>query len=62
MSIFEDLEPSAGQPKKPKDLSGLSIGELADYIARLQSEIQRAEETIAAKRRAAEGAASVFKR
>ena len=61
MSFFDDLEPRAQKPK-PKDLSGMSIAELGDYVAELRAEIARAEEAIAAKRRAAEGAQSIFKR
>lgn len=60
MSFFDDPEPRARKPK-PKDLSGMSIAELGDYVAELRAEIARAEEAIAAKRRAAEGAQSIFK-
>jgi uncharacterized small protein (DUF1192 family) len=45
---FEDLEPRK-QPVKPRDLAPWSIGELNDYIARLESEIARARAAIAAK-------------
>ncbi|HEV7369338.1 DUF1192 domain-containing protein [Arenibaculum sp.] len=60
MSFFDDPEPRTQKPK-PKDLSGMSIAELGDYVAALRAEITRAEEAVAAKRRAAEGAQSVFK-
>jgi uncharacterized small protein (DUF1192 family) len=62
MSFFEEPEPKPSRPGLPRDLSRLSIGELGDYIAELQSEIRRAEEAIAAKRRAAEGAEGLFRR
>ncbi len=39
---FEDLEPK-NKIVKPKDLSGWGVGELKDYIARLQAEIARAQ-------------------
>ena len=58
---IDDLEPR--QPaKKPEDLSGLSIEELKDYIALLQSEISRAETMIAAKEKHRAGVQGLFKR
>lgn len=62
MSFFDEPEPKPGRPGPPRDLSRLSIGELGDYIAELQAEIRRAEEAIAAKRRAVEGAEGLFRR
>ncbi|MBM3620147.1 MAG: DUF1192 domain-containing protein [Alphaproteobacteria bacterium] len=57
----EDLEPRNRKPK-PKDLSGLSIEELRDYIADMKAEIARAEETIKAKQSHASAAALFFKK
>lgn len=62
MSFIDEPDPRPRQPGLPRDLSRLSIGELGDYIAELQAEIRRAEEAIAAKRHAAEGAEGLFRR
>jgi uncharacterized small protein (DUF1192 family) len=58
---FEDLEPQK-KAKKPTDLSSWSIEELTDYIAALEAEIGRAQETIAARKKHMSGAESLFKR
>ena len=58
---LEDLEPK-GKPAKPKDLSGWSVDDLRDYIARLQDEIKRAEAVIAGKQAHLKGAEALFKR
>jgi uncharacterized small protein (DUF1192 family) len=58
---LEDLEPRKRQIK-PKDLSGFSIEELGEYIQRLQAEIARAEQAIAAKQAHRGGAEALFKR
>ena len=58
---LEDLEPRKRQTK-PKDLSGFSIEELGEYVERLKAEIQRAEQTMAAKRAHRGGADALFKR
>ena len=47
---------------KPKDLDGMAIAELQDYIAALEGEIARARAKIAAKEAHRAGAASLFKR
>ncbi|MBI1245601.1 MAG: DUF1192 family protein [Alphaproteobacteria bacterium] len=57
---FEDLEPK-NKIVKPKDLSGWGIGELKDYIARLEAEIARARAAIDAKDKHRNAAASFFK-
>jgi len=57
---MEDLEPQ-NEIKKPTDLSNWSIEELSDYVTALESEIQRARDTIAAKEQFRSGADSVFK-
>ncbi|WP_119460272.1 DUF1192 domain-containing protein [Rhodospirillaceae bacterium SYSU D60014] len=57
---FEDLEPRKAAPK-PKDLDALSVEELTDYIAALETEIARAKAKIAAKEAHRTGAAALFK-
>jgi uncharacterized small protein (DUF1192 family) len=56
---MEDLEPQNKEIKRT-DLSNWSIGELGDYIAALEAEIERARESIAAKEQFKSGADSVF--
>jgi uncharacterized small protein (DUF1192 family) len=56
----DDLEPVKKKPQ-PKDLSRMSIEDLNEYIADLKSEITRAEEAIAKKNKARQGAESFFK-
>ncbi|HYE51906.1 MAG TPA: DUF1192 domain-containing protein [Azospirillaceae bacterium] len=58
---LDDLLPTK-QPKKPRDLSGLSIGELKDYIAAMEAEIARVRETITAKEASLNAAAAFFKK
>ena len=58
---LDELEPTK-KPLKPKDLSGWSIEELTAYIARLEAEIARAKETIAAKQSHRSGADALFRR
>ena len=58
---FEDLEPTK-KPAKPRDLTGWSVEELETYITRLEGEIARARETIAAKKAHRSGADALFKR
>ncbi len=58
---LEDLEPRK-KPAKPKDLSGWSVEDLTDYIANLETEIERARQTIAAKRGVRAGADALFKK
>jgi uncharacterized small protein (DUF1192 family) len=61
--MFEDEDLAAQkQPAKKKDLTPLSIAELEDYIAAMETEILRAREAIAAKRKQRGGAESLFKR
>ena len=56
----DDLDPIKKKPVK-KDLTRMSVGDLKEYIADLQSEIMRAEAAIAAKEKARAGADSFFK-
>ncbi len=56
-----DLTPQK-QPKKPRDLSGLSIDDLNNYIATLNDEIARAELERGRKKAYLDGAAGLFKK
>ncbi|MCZ6603515.1 MAG: DUF1192 domain-containing protein [Alphaproteobacteria bacterium] len=61
---LDDLEPQ-NQPKKayqPVNVEALSIEELHDYIAFLESETGRANDEIAAKRASISAADKVFKK
>lgn len=58
-----DTDDLAPPPKaKPFNLELLSIEELEERISRLESEIGRAREMIAKKKKSRDAAASVFKR
>jgi uncharacterized small protein (DUF1192 family) len=57
---MEDLEPRRKAPAL-RELDTLSIGELKDYIAELESEIARVKAKIAAKQAHLSGAGSLFK-
>jgi uncharacterized small protein (DUF1192 family) len=46
--MFDDLEPQK-QTKKPKPLDDMSIEDLKEYVANLQTEIARVEVAIKAK-------------
>jgi uncharacterized small protein (DUF1192 family) len=56
----DDLEPIKKKPQK-KDLARMSIEGLNEYIVDLKDEIARAEEAVANKDKAREGAESFFK-
>ena len=55
----DDLEPRNRKPE-PKNLAGMSIDALHEYIAELEAEIQRARENIAGRQGARSAADSVF--
>jgi uncharacterized small protein (DUF1192 family) len=57
---IEEFEPRHKKPK-PKDLSGISVEELQEYIALLEAEIARAREEIARKASHKDAAAKFFK-
>jgi uncharacterized small protein (DUF1192 family) len=58
-----DTDDLAPPPKaKPINLEVMSIEELEERITRLESEIGRAREMIAKKKKSRDAAASVFKR
>lgn len=57
----EELEPKKQKPK-PRDLEGLGVTELQDYIADLEAEIARARAAIAKKQDHRSGAEAFFKK
>lgn len=57
----DDLEPLRRKPK-PRDLDGLSIEELNDYVANMEAEIRRVREKIAAKQSHTSAAAALFRK
>ena len=57
----DDLEPRH-RKVPPKPLDGMSVEELADYVAELETEIVRAEAAIKAKKSHAAAAALFFKK
>ncbi len=57
---LEDFEPRKQKPK-PKDLSSISVGDLEEYIAMLESEIARVREEIARKQSHKSAASAFFK-
>ncbi len=58
----DDLEPQRKKTPALKDLSGLSVTELKDYIGYLESEIARARVAIDAKQAFKNAAEAFFKR
>lgn len=50
------------KPAKPMDLTGLSIGDLNDYIAALEAEITRVRTTIREKQNVQAAAQAFFKK
>lgn len=57
----EELEPKKQKPK-PRDLEGLGVAELENYIAELEAEIARARAAIAKKQDHRSGAEAFFKK
>ncbi|MGF1629813.1 MAG: DUF1192 domain-containing protein [Kiloniellaceae bacterium] len=57
---LNDLEPRKQKPK-PKDLDGLGVDELEEYLANLEAEAERVKQKIEAKKSYLSGAASLFK-
>jgi len=58
---LDELEPRKKQPQK-RDLQGMSVAELTDYIAELGAEIGRVRDQIKAKQSVRAGADALFKR
>ncbi len=58
--MFDDELPKPKTGEFPKNLEGLSIDELTEYIEELRMEIIRAEEDVEAKKLSADAASSVF--
>lgn len=55
----DDLDPPKPKEKR-RDLQPMSVEELEDYIASLQAEIARADETIARKKAHHDGIEALF--
>lgn len=58
---LDELLPTK-KPAKPMDLTGLSIGDLNDYIAALEAEITRVRTTIREKQDVQAAAQAFFKK
>jgi len=59
---LDELDPRAPTATAPRPLDPLSVEELAAYIARLEAEIERARQAIAAKEKVRAGAEALFKK
>jgi uncharacterized small protein (DUF1192 family) len=59
---LDDLDPRAATPTAPRPLDPLSVEELTAYIVRLEGEILRARQAIAAKEKVRAGAEALFKK
>lgn len=58
----DDLEPRKPPKPQPRELDGLGVAELEDYIEALQGEIERARAVIARKQSHRSGAEAFFKK
>ncbi len=58
---LDELLPTK-KPTRPVDLTGLSIGDLNDYIAALEAEIERVRATIRDKQDVQAAAQAFFKK
>ncbi len=56
---IEDLEPR-NKPTRPKDLDVLGVGELEDYLAKLEAEVVRVKAKIESKKSYLAGAEKEF--
>ena len=59
--MFDDEETKKVTGEFPKNLDGMSVSELEDYILNLKDEIERVQSDIAKKKASQDAAASVFK-
>jgi len=59
--MFDDLPMKKKTEDFPRNLEGMSISDLQDYVTQLQNEITRVESDIKNKKASQEAAASVFK-
>lgn len=60
-AMFDEDLPKPKTAEFPRNMDSMSVDELADYIADLKEEIEKAEQDIAQKKASADAAASVFK-
>ena len=59
--MFDEELPKQKTTEFPRNLEGLSIGELKEYIDDLKAEIQNAENDIIKKKASQDAADSIFK-
>ncbi len=59
---IDDLDPRAGAPRAPKDLSKWNIEDLTDYVTLMEQEISRAKAMIAQKKGVSSAADALFKK
>jgi len=60
--MFDDLEPKKPAAREfPRNLDGMSVAELDEYIAELKAEIERVQGDIEAKKASQDAASSIFK-
>mgnify|MGYP003700472363 CR=1 FL=1 len=62
MAIFDDDEPPKPKGLVPRDLEPMSVEALEDYVAELQTEIERVKTKIDAKQSARGAAEGFFKK
>ncbi len=58
---LDDLDPKQKKPQ-PRNLDGMSVEELKEFVVALKAEIERVEAKIKAKQSHAAAAASFFKK
>jgi uncharacterized small protein (DUF1192 family) len=61
LPMFDEELPKPKTAEFPRNLDGVSIDELQDYISDLKAEITRVEDDIAGKKASQNAAASFFK-
>ena len=61
ISMFDEELPQKMSGEFPRDLDGMSVDELAEYIQELQAEIVRVEGDIGVKRESSDAAHAFFK-
>ncbi len=59
---LDELDPRRPAGAAPRPLDPLSVEELSEYIAKLEAEIVRARQAIAAKQSVRAGAEALFRR
>ena len=59
--MFDEDLPKPKTNEFPRNLEGLSVAELEDYVGEMKEEIQRVQDDISAKKASHAAADSVFK-